>query len=155
LEARIQAMETAFRMQSAASDTFDIRREPQKVRDEYGGTHFANACLLARRLSERGVRFVQVYYGNGQPWDTHRHPTPTTPNPPAAPTPASGGWGRASAGPAPPLLPSWSGGGSRAARLWSGAASSAARPPRRAATGATTTTGASPPGWPAAAPGAA
>jgi hypothetical protein len=72
LDARIKAMETAFRMQSAASDAFDIRREPQKVRDEYGTTHFANACLLARRLSERGVRFVQVYYGNGQPWDTHR-----------------------------------------------------------------------------------
>jgi len=72
LEARIKAMETAFRMQTAASDAFDIRREPQKVRDEYGSGHFANACLLARRLTERGVRFVQVYYGNGQPWDTHR-----------------------------------------------------------------------------------
>ena len=41
------------------------------MRDEYGNGHFANACLLARRLAERGVRFVQVYYGNGQPWDTH------------------------------------------------------------------------------------
>ena len=72
LSARLKAMETAFSMQSAASDAFDVRREPQKVRDEYGTTHFANACLLARRLVERGVRFVQVYYGNGQPWDTHR-----------------------------------------------------------------------------------
>jgi hypothetical protein len=78
LEARIRAMETAFHMQSAASDAFDVRREPQKVRDEYGTGHFANACLLARRLAERGVRFVQVYYGNGQPWDTHRDHNATT-----------------------------------------------------------------------------
>ncbi len=73
LEARIQALETAFRMQTTASDAFDIRREPDRVREKYGKGHFANACLLARRLSERGVRFVQVYYGNGQPWDTHRN----------------------------------------------------------------------------------
>ncbi|MBI1916081.1 MAG: DUF1501 domain-containing protein [Planctomycetes bacterium] len=72
LEARIKAMETAFRMQTAATDTFDIAREPPRIRDEYGRGHFANGCLLARRLAERGVRFVQVYYGNGQPWDTHR-----------------------------------------------------------------------------------
>ena len=65
-------METAFRMQSAATDAFDVSREPTSIRDEYGKGHFANACLLARRLSERGVRFIQVYYGNGQPWDTHR-----------------------------------------------------------------------------------
>src|SRR5436190_2069121 len=71
LEARIQTMETAFRMQTAASDAFDIRREPARVREEYGQGHFANACLLARRLAERGVRFTQIYYGNGQPWDTH------------------------------------------------------------------------------------
>ncbi|MCS7044871.1 MAG: DUF1501 domain-containing protein [Gemmataceae bacterium] len=80
LEARIRAMETAFRMQSAASDAFDIRREPERTRDEYGRGHFANACLLARRLSERGVRFVQVYYGNGQPWDTHRNHNELTRN---------------------------------------------------------------------------
>ncbi len=73
LEARIQTMETAFRMQSAASDAFDIRREPQRTRDFYGTGHFANACLLARRLAERGVRFTQIYYGNGQPWDTHNN----------------------------------------------------------------------------------
>jgi hypothetical protein len=78
LDARIQAMETAFRMQTAASDAFDVRREPQRVRDEYGRTDFANGCLLARRLVERGVRFVQVYYGNGQPWDTHRNHNETT-----------------------------------------------------------------------------
>jgi hypothetical protein len=78
LEARIKAMETAFRMQTAASDAFDVRREPQKVRDEYGSGPFAGACLLARRLAERGVRFVQVWYGNGQPWDTHRDHNATT-----------------------------------------------------------------------------
>jgi len=43
------------------------------VREEYGEGHFANGCLLARRLAERGVRFTQVYYGDGQPWDTHRN----------------------------------------------------------------------------------
>ncbi|HEY7307911.1 MAG TPA: DUF1501 domain-containing protein [Gemmataceae bacterium] len=78
LDARIRAMETAFRMQSAASDAFDIQREPEKIRAEYGQGHFANACLLARRLTERGVRFVQVYYGDGQPWDTHRNHNETT-----------------------------------------------------------------------------
>jgi hypothetical protein len=78
LEARIKAMETAFRMQAAATDAFDIRREPIRLRAEYGQTHFANACLLARRLSERGVRFIQVYYGNGQPWDTHRNHNEST-----------------------------------------------------------------------------
>jgi hypothetical protein len=73
LEARIQSMETAFRMQFAATDAFDITREPDAVREEYGKSHFANACLLSRRLAERGVRFTQVYYGDGQPWDTHRN----------------------------------------------------------------------------------
>ena len=70
-ESRMKAMETAFRMQFSATDAFDVSREPQSVREEYGSGHFANGCLLARRLAERGVRFTQVYYGNGQPWDTH------------------------------------------------------------------------------------
>ncbi len=70
-DARLRSMETAFRMQFAATDAFDISREPQSVREEYGNSHFANGCLVARRLAERGVRFTQVYYGNGQPWDTH------------------------------------------------------------------------------------
>jgi hypothetical protein len=78
LDARIRAMETAFRMQTAAADAFDLGREPARVRDEYGRGHFANACLLARRLAERGVRFTQIYYGNGQPWDTHRNHNETT-----------------------------------------------------------------------------
>jgi hypothetical protein len=71
LESRITAMETAFRMQFAATEAFDLNREPQHIREEYGSSHFANGCLLARRLAERGVRFTQVYYGDGQPWDTH------------------------------------------------------------------------------------
>ena len=71
LGARIEAMETAFRMQFEASEAFDLNRETRRSREDYGSGHFANGCLLARRLVERGVRFVQVYYGNGQPWDTH------------------------------------------------------------------------------------
>jgi hypothetical protein len=71
LEARIQAMETAFRMQTEASEAFDLRREPASVREEYGTSPFANGCILARRLVERGVRTVHVYYGPGQPWDDH------------------------------------------------------------------------------------
>lgn len=70
-DARMRAMETAFRMQFAATDAFDISREPAAIREEYGSGHFAHGCLIARRLAERGVRFTQVYYGNGQPWDTH------------------------------------------------------------------------------------
>ncbi len=71
LDARIEAMETAFRMQFQASEAFDISLESKQTRSAYGEGHFANGCLLARRMVERGVRFVQVYYGNGQPWDTH------------------------------------------------------------------------------------
>jgi hypothetical protein len=80
LQGRIQAMETAYRMQFAATDAFDIAKEPEKVRAAYGKGHFANGCLLARRLSERGVRFIQVYYGDRQPWDTHSNHNKTTPN---------------------------------------------------------------------------
>jgi hypothetical protein len=72
-DARIRSMETAYRMQFAATDAFDINRESAATRTAYGKSHYANACLLARRLVERGVRFVQVYYGNGQPWDTHNN----------------------------------------------------------------------------------
>ena len=72
LAARLKSMETAFRMQFAATEAFDLSRESQTVRQAYGTREFGNGCLLARRLVERGVRFVQVYYGNGQPWDTHQ-----------------------------------------------------------------------------------
>lgn len=71
LESRIESMEIAYRMQTEAMDAFDIRKEPEKVRERYGDGAFARGCLLARRLVERGVRMVQVYYGDGQPWDNH------------------------------------------------------------------------------------
>ncbi len=73
LEGQIRSMETAFRMQREAMDTFDISREPEHVRRAYGDSPFARSCLLARRLIEAGVRCVSVYYVNdgNQPWDTH------------------------------------------------------------------------------------
>jgi len=71
LEATIQSAEIAFRMQAEAPDAFDITREPEAVRARYGDADFGRGCLIARRLIERGVRMVQVYYGNSQPWDTH------------------------------------------------------------------------------------
>jgi len=71
LDAGIASMEMAFRMQSEAADVFDITREPTATRERYGDNDFARGCLMARRLVERGVRMVQVYYGNGQPWDNH------------------------------------------------------------------------------------
>ena len=73
LEARIQSLEMAFRMQTEAQEVFDLSRETQATRDAYGGGEFANGCLAARRLVERGVRMVQVFYGNGQPWDDHEN----------------------------------------------------------------------------------
>jgi hypothetical protein len=71
LEASIESMETAFRMQSEAPDAFDIRKEKLETLARYGDTEIGRSCLLARRLVERGVRMVQVYYGNSQPWDSH------------------------------------------------------------------------------------
>lgn len=71
LEARIQSFELAFRMQMEAADAFDVNREPKHIRELYGeGTH-ARQTLIARRLLERGVRFVQLWHGAGQPWDNH------------------------------------------------------------------------------------
>src|SRR5579872_4720561 len=71
LEARIQALEMAFRMQTQAQEAFDISRESAETRKLYGEGEFANGCLIARRLAERGVRVTQIYYGGGQPWDDH------------------------------------------------------------------------------------
>jgi Protein of unknown function (DUF1501) len=71
LDARIQSLEIAFRMQTEAQEAFDLSREKQTTRDEYGKGYFAEACLASRRLVERGVRMVQVFYGSGQPWDDH------------------------------------------------------------------------------------
>ncbi len=72
LEARIGSLELAFRMQFEAKEAFDLGRESVLTRDLYGTGEFANACLLARRLVERGVRVVQIYYGSDQPWDDHQ-----------------------------------------------------------------------------------
>ena len=71
LEASIQSAEIAFRMQTEAPEAFDITREPQTIRERYGSHDFGRGCLMARRLVERGVRMVQVYFGNFQPWDNH------------------------------------------------------------------------------------
>lgn len=88
LEGRIQSMEVAFRMQAEALDAFDVGKETEAVRARYGVTpntdgsemkiksatrdgDFAHGCLVARRLVERGVRVVQVYFGNDKPWDSH------------------------------------------------------------------------------------
>src|SRR5713226_8644402 len=69
---RISSFEMAFRMQSSAPELMDVSREPKKVLEMYGAEpgkpSFANNCLLARRLVERGVRFVQLYH---EAWDQH------------------------------------------------------------------------------------
>ena len=71
LEARIESFELAYRMQMEAADAFDISREPEHIRAMYGEGTQARQILIARRLIERGVRFVQVWHGDGQPWDNH------------------------------------------------------------------------------------
>ena len=76
LEARIRSYELAFRMQAAAPEAVDISRETQATRALYGlddpvTADFGARCLLARRLAERGVRFVQVYSGDVGGWDAH------------------------------------------------------------------------------------
>lgn len=71
LDARIQSLEMAFRMQTEAVEAFDLNKEKAETRALYGKGYFADACLIARRLVERGVRMVQIYYGAGQPWDDH------------------------------------------------------------------------------------
>jgi hypothetical protein len=69
LEGRIESMESAYRMQFAALEAFDVRKEPLAIREEYGMGTFANGCLLARRLVERGVRYVHVGFSG---WDDHK-----------------------------------------------------------------------------------
>jgi len=71
MEARIQSFELAYRMQMDASDAFDVSKEPEKIRELYGSGTQARQLIIARRLLERGVRFVQVWHGDGQPWDNH------------------------------------------------------------------------------------
>lgn len=79
LAARIETYELAFRMQAAAPEALEIANEPQSIRQLYGlgekhCQHFAAQCVIARRLVERGVRFVQIYSGgmeNQRSWDGH------------------------------------------------------------------------------------
>ena len=71
LEARLQSYELAYRMQMEATDAFDTDKEPEAIRKMYGDGVYARQCLIARRLLERGVRYIQLYHGAGQPWDHH------------------------------------------------------------------------------------
>jgi arylsulfatase A-like enzyme len=71
LDARIKSFELAFRMQMEAADAFDVSCEPQHIRQMYGEGIHARQTLVARRLLERGVRYVQLWHGAGQPWDSH------------------------------------------------------------------------------------
>jgi hypothetical protein len=75
LEARIASYELAAAMQTSAREALDISRETQATQSLYGldqpeTREYGTRCLIARRLVERGVRFVQIFHG-GQPWDTH------------------------------------------------------------------------------------
>ena len=76
LSARIEAYELAYRMQSAAPDAVDLAQESAETKRLYGlddpkAAEFGTRCLLARRLVERGVRFVQLYSGDVNGWDAH------------------------------------------------------------------------------------
>ena len=76
LEARIRSYELAFRMQQAAPEAVDLSQETETTKQLYGLDHkdtetFGRNCLLARRLVERGVRFIQLFSGTGSKWDSH------------------------------------------------------------------------------------
>ncbi len=71
LEARVQSFELAYRMQMEADDAFDLSKEPELAHKLYGDSLQGRQMMMARRLLERGVRFVQVWHGAGQPWDSH------------------------------------------------------------------------------------
>jgi hypothetical protein len=71
LDARMQSFELAFRMQRDAAEAFDISDEPRHIQELYGTGVHARQTLIARRLLERGVRFIQLWHGAGQPWDNH------------------------------------------------------------------------------------
>ncbi|MBI3210002.1 MAG: DUF1501 domain-containing protein [Candidatus Solibacter usitatus] len=71
IESAVQSLESAFRLQTEAAEVFDIRKEPEKTRARYDVSDFGRGCLMALRMVERGVRMVQMFYGNGQPWDNH------------------------------------------------------------------------------------
>lgn len=78
LDARIESYELAFRMQATAPEAVDLSRETAETQRLYGMDEahtaaFGRSCLLARRLVERGVRFVQLYHGAGSRWDSHNN----------------------------------------------------------------------------------
>jgi len=71
LESRIESFELAYRMQTEAAEAFDLSQEPQAIREAYGDHVHGRQTLIARRLLERGVRYLQLWHGAGQPWDNH------------------------------------------------------------------------------------
>ena len=76
LEARIESYELAYRMQAEAPEAIDLESESEAVKSLYGLDQeqtkvYGRQCLMARRLIERGVRFVQLYHGAGSKWDSH------------------------------------------------------------------------------------
>jgi hypothetical protein len=71
IEARRKSFELAYRMQSEAADAFDLSGEPEHILNLYGDGPQNRQLLIARRLVERGVRFVQTWHGEMQPWDSH------------------------------------------------------------------------------------
>ncbi|MFN3191564.1 MAG: DUF1501 domain-containing protein [Aureliella sp.] len=76
LDARIKSYELAFRMQAEAPEAVDLAQETEATKEQYGLNNkvtapFGRNCLMARRLIERGVRFVQLYSGTGSKWDSH------------------------------------------------------------------------------------
>ena len=78
LDARISSYELAARMQMAASDALDLTKESDATREAYGlndplTASYGKRCLMARRLVERGVRFVELYCGSGSGWDAHNN----------------------------------------------------------------------------------
>src|SRR3989442_4980516 len=78
LEARLRSYELAYRMQSAAPEAVDLTAESDATRKLYGmdnevTSKFGANCLLARRMVERGVRFIELYSGSGSGWDAHEN----------------------------------------------------------------------------------
>ena len=76
MDARTRSYELAYQMQSAASDAVDLSGESEATRKMYGmdtpaSAVFGTNCLMARKLVERGVRFVELYCGAGSGWDAH------------------------------------------------------------------------------------
>ncbi|MCH2209440.1 MAG: DUF1501 domain-containing protein [Lentisphaerales bacterium] len=77
LDARIRNYELAYNMQAEALEAVDLSQEPDYIKDMYGvgqkdTNSFCGMCLMARRLVERGVRFIQLYSGAGSKWDAHQ-----------------------------------------------------------------------------------